>query len=1192
MRHARLSERRRAAPVGHVLRGENPGEALRALPPHRWPGKREKDMVNGASNDKLTDLPGSARQSPGKRSGGMGSLHAGRSTRRWSRFFALTVLTTLFCLVSAGDLYAQALNRPLRSVHIGGNWLANREAVAEWYEDPTQLILPLDYIEHLKHTHVDWVGISIALQNDDSMDSTVERSDSLYGATPTFPDAALRQMIREYRTHGFDVYLTLAFGGHESAAAERPVRRPQLGDPGDPDTGVPPDHEEGCSDWTVCALEIKPEFWPWRPSHPDHERFVQEFWRTYTDQAVHFARIAQEEGVRMYSLGTETERLFRTRPSGHYWRNDFREELEFMVQSVRSQYRGLLTYDMHFSAIKDFPIVPSSGSPASRHLWDDLDLDVVGISAWFPLVREPPSTVMSVDELQQIYERLFKDYLVPLSTMNPGRPIVFLEYGAADSVDAPANPADGSLENVLATFSDINGNGVDDGEETQANIFKALFETMDKYPGLVYGAFFWDNEIASNEKWRTERAIFHSHSFRDKAAEEVVRAQYDSFRPLLWLPARALYVGGDPAVFSVGGTFGNASAYRAFSSAPGIATVSMSGSQVTVTPVAQGVTIVTVTATGADGAVVTAQFTVTVQGTKTNRTALEALYRSTRGDDWTNNEKWLTDAPIGDWFGVWVDVFDRVTQLRLGGWDATLQQTVSNGLAGTLPAELGDLGFLRQLQIEGSPVTGPIPAELGSLTNLQGLNFGNNALTGAIPAELGDLRDLRALNLGGNALTGTIPATLANLTSLEWLSLWGNAWTSKPAPEWLGALTGLKALDLGGHQFTGPVPATWRNLGNLYELFLWGNALTGSIPTWFGSLTRLRSLDFNGNALTGRIPASLTRLSELAQFDIRGTGVCVPGDPAIHAWLATIAEFRSSGLTCGESPPMVAATLPNRTLAEDDTLDVDVSRAFVDPDGDALSYRVSSSAPQVVTASVTGALVMLAAGSEGAATIRVTATDPGGLSAAQSFAVTVSSPANRPPEPVGALPPLTMQVDEAAVAVDVASAFRDPDGDLLTYRATSSALHAVTVRVAGARVTLTAVGVGRTAIEVTATDPDGLSAGQSFRVRVTAPFTDDPIRPGVTPVRVVHFTELRARIDVLRRAAELAPFPWTDPVLRAGVTPVRLAHLLELREALAAAYAVAGRAAPSWTDAAPAAGSTPIRAAHLMELRAAVVALE
>ena len=137
---------------------------------------------------------------------------------------------------------------------------------------------------------------------------------------------------------------------------------------------------------------------------------------------------------------------------------------------------------------------------------------------------------------------------------------------------------------------------------------------------------------------------------------------------------------------------------------------------------------------------------------------------------------------------------------------------------------------------------------------------------------------------------------------------------------------------------------------------------------------------------------------------------------------------------------------------------------------------------------------------------------------------------------------------------------------------------------------------GAATIRVTATDPGGLSAAQSFAVTVamspSGPFTDHPIRPGVTPVKAVHFTELRARIDALRRVAGLQAFPWTDPVLRTGVTPIRLAHLLELREALAAAYTAAGRAAPGWTDAAPAAGSTPIRAAHLMELRAAVVALE
>ena len=105
-------------------------------------------------------------------------------------------------------------------------------------------------------------------------------------------------------------------------------------------------------------------------------------------------------------------------------------------------------------------------------------------------------------------------------------------------------------------------------------------------------------------------------------------------------------------------------------------------------------------------------------------------------------------------------------------------------------------------------------------------------------------------------------------------------------------------------------------------------------------------------------------------------------------------------------------------------------------------------------------------------------------------------------------------------------------------------------------------------------------------------FTDDPIQLGVTPIKAVHFTELRMRIGALRAAAGLSPFSWTDPVLQAGVTPIRLVHLLELREALGAAYEAAGRAVPRWTDAAPVAGSTAIRAAHLTELRALVIGIE
>ena len=204
--------------------------------------------------------------------------------------------------------------------------------------------------------------------------------------------------------------------------------------------------------------------------------------------------------------------------------------------------------------------------------------------------------------------------------------------------------------------------------------------------------------------------------------------------------------------------------------------------------------------------------------------------------------------------------------------------------------------------------------------------------------------------------------------------------------------------------------------------------------------------------------------------------------------------------------------------------------------------------------------------------------------------------ANRPPEPVGALPSLRIGLNEGTATVNLSGAFRDPDGDPLTYGASSSAVQVAAVSVSGSRVAVTPVSDGAATIRVTATDPGGLSAAHIFTVtvgsRATRSFTDHPLVRGVTPIRAVHFRELRERIDGLRAAAGLARFGWTDPVITAGVTPVKLVHLLEMRVALGEAYAETGRAAPRWTDTAPTGGATPIRAAHLMELRAAVVALE
>jgi len=107
------------------------------------------------------------------------------------------------------------------------------------------------------------------------------------------------------------------------------------------------------------------------------------------------------------------------------------------------------------------------------------------------------------------------------------------------------------------------------------------------------------------------------------------------------------------------------------------------------------------------------------------------------------------------------------------------------------------------------------------------------------------------------------------------------------------------------------------------------------------------------------------------------------------------------------------------------------------------------------------------------------------------------------------------------------------------------------------------------------------------------PFTDSPLVAGVTPVKRLHLTELRTRINASRsRYGGLPAFSFTDPTLTGGATAIRAVHVVELREALAPAYLTAtGTSATYATDPTLAAG-TAIKETHISELRARVLAIE
>ncbi|MXX68124.1 MAG: hypothetical protein F4Y74_04105 [Gemmatimonadales bacterium] len=80
-------------------------------------------------------------------------------------------------------------------------------------------------------------------------------------------------------------------------------------------------------------------------------------------------------------------------------------------------------------------------------------------------------------------------------------------------------------------------------------------------------------------------------------------------------------------------------------------------------------------------------------------------------------------------------------------------------------------------------------------------------------------------------------------------------------------------------------------------------------------------------------------------------------------------------------------------VVEGQTVMIDVSASFSDPDGDALSHTAATSNAEVATVAVSGTELSVTGVAQGAAAVTVTASDPGGLSATQSFAVEVAEPA-------------------------------------------------------------------------------------------------------------------------------------------------------------------------------------------------------
>ena len=116
--------------------------------------------------------------------------------------------------------------------------------------------------------------------------------------------------------------------------------------------------------------------------------------------------------------------------------------------------------------------------------------------------------------------------------------------------------------------------------------------------------------------------------------------------------------------------------------------------------------------------------------------------------------------------------------------------------------------------------------------------------------------------------------------------------------------------------------------------------------------------------------------------------------------------------------------------------------------------------------------------------------------------VTVDGSSNQSPATVATIPDQTLVVRGGATTMRVAAAFTDPDGDALSYSATSDDDNVATVGASGSILRINPVAEGTTTVSVTATDADGLSASVSFGITVERL----PSRHHNVILRVVHVT--------------------------------------------------------------------------------------
>eukprot|EP00850_Spirogloea_muscicola_P006518 SM000031S11527 [mRNA] locus=s31:165961:169048:- [translate_table: standard] len=244
---------------------------------------------------------------------------------------------------------------------------------------------------------------------------------------------------------------------------------------------------------------------------------------------------------------------------------------------------------------------------------------------------------------------------------------------------------------------------------------------------------------------------------------------------------------------------------------------------------------------------------------------------------------------------------------------------------GRLPADLGDLVLLTNLEASGGNFTDNLP-NLSKLTRLTTLDLGQNRLSGSLPSWLNKLTQLTQLELSSNRFSGSIP-DLNQLKSLVVLNLGGNRLSGSIPAKHLNGLPKLQVLGLQQNKFSGSYPTALRALSSVSQLLVGSNRLSGLLPNLtlcpslftvdlsgnrfrgpFSTLLfpkNISSIDASFNHLSGSLPGSLLPLPQVSDLNLAHNTLSGPLPTGLVATKSLQLLNLSSNRLSGPIPPLV-----------------------------------------------------------------------------------------------------------------------------------------------------------------------------------------------------------------------------------------------------------------------------------------------